>query len=532
MATVTQRQSAGLYELTEATRAELVSSKYYNKDLAPTSVSERSWNTFHISMLWVGMSICIPSFMMASGLVGLGVSPWLAVLNVVLGNVLILIPIQLNSHAGTKYGIPFPVFARLTFGSRGAQLPSLSRAITACGWNAVQCGVGATALFFMLKAFVPSFDSSTTAAIWIGFFVFLILTWLVTVFGEKVIRSFESFGSPILIVMSVALFIWAVVLGSSEGVTFGELLTSKLPAGEIDSNGGFMIVYMLGLTNNIGFWATMALNIPDFSRYAKSQKVQFRGQLYGMPLAMAVCAVIGAIYAQATYIAFGKALFSPVEALDHIGTGGGARLVMFVVGFGVVIATLTTNIAANVVAPANGISNISPKRISYAAGTTIACVIAIGYYALNLSGSASGPMFTFLNIYGGILAPIAAIFIADYYIVKRRNIDMMSLYKGPEGRYWYQGGFNVKAIIAWICGSFIPTFYSIVKIPYDNAVASETIAPAFSKAIAENSVLTFINANAYIFAFAIAFVVYILIKGKGDKSNLSDAEEAAITEVV
>jgi NCS1 family nucleobase:cation symporter-1 len=459
---------------------------------------------------------------MASGLVGQGLSPWLAVLNVILGNVIVLIPIQLNSHAGTKYGIPFPVFARLTFGVRGAQLPSLSRAITACGWNGVQCGVGGAAVMFLVKALFPSLDNSTMTAAWIGFFIFLILTWLITSFGSKTIRIFESVGSPILVIMSVALFVWALVIASKAGYSFGDVVSSDISAGEV--KGGFLLVFLGGLTANIAFWATMALNIPDFSRYAKSQKAQFRGQLYGMPLAMAVCAIIGAIYAQATFLAqlavdeTGKAipLFSPTDALNYIGTGGGARAIMFFVGIGVIIATLTTNVAANVVAPANGFSNISPKKISYRLGTTFACLIAIIYFALNLSGSAAGPMFTFLNVYGGILAPVAAIFIADYYIVKKRNLDVQALYMGSGGRYWYQSGWNLRAILAWVLGAIIPTVVSILQ------AAGVSDIPA---------VLTWINANAYIFGFVVAFILYILFMQNEKGSSISDEEEAALTEV-
>ncbi|MDR0884979.1 MAG: cytosine permease [Clostridiales Family XIII bacterium] len=517
MAAYTQKQRDGLYELTEQTRAELTGTRYFNEDLAPTSLADRTWNTFHISMLWVGMSICIPSFMMASGLVGLGLSPFLAVLNVIIGNVLILIPIQLNSHAGTKYGIPFPVFARLTFGINGAHLPSLSRAVTACGWNAVQCGVGGVAILSMIKAFAPGFDDTSSSALWVGFFIFLVITWVLTAFGSVVIRIFESIGSPVLIVLSITLFIWAILIGADKGYSFTDIITSNISAGNVTANGGFLIVFLGGLTSNIGFWATMALNIPDFSRYAKDQKAQFRGQLYGMPLAMAACAVIGAFYAQATFLANltgdNTPLFSPADALHYIGEGPAARIIMFVVGFGVVIATLTTNIAANVVAPANGFSNISPKRITYRMGATLACIIAVGYYAISLNGSTAGAMFTFLNVYGGILAPVAAIFIADYYIVKKKNVDVKALYLGSTGRYWYSNGFNVKAFIAWFCGAIIPTLVSI-----------------FPGSLGQISVLSFINTNAYIFAFVVAFIIYLAIMNGDTKATITDADEAAMTE--
>jgi NCS1 family nucleobase:cation symporter-1 len=525
---VTQINRGDVYELTDEATASLASSKYFNNDIRPTVQAERTWGTYNISMLWVGMSICIPSFMMASGLVGMGLSVWASVFNVVLGNVLILIPIQLNSYVGTKYGISFPVFSRLTFGMKGAHIASVSRAITACGWCAVQCGLGGTAIMFCVQAFVPSLDISTPVCVWVGFLLFLFMTWLLTAFGEKIIRVFEAIGSPVLIVMSIGLLIWAFVIAGNAGYSVGDVFSTNITSGDTAATrGGAFAVFLIGLTNNIGFWATMALNIPDFSRYAKNQKAQFRGQLYGMPIMMAVCAVIGAVYAQATFLAdiTGNrvALFSPVDALAYIGTPGTVShsILLLVLGIGVIIATLTTNIAANVVAPGNGFSNLSPKRISYFWGVTIACVIAVVYqFLLTSSDTLSGAMFTFLNIYGGILAPFAAILIIDYWVHKKQRVEVIDLYReGSDTRYYYQGGFNSAAIIAWIAGAFVPTLYSIVA----------TAAP--SSAFVQNAVLYYININSYLWAFLVAFIVYLLI-GKGSltvKSILTQDELDAVS---
>jgi len=229
----------------------------------------------------------------------------MAVFNVALGNIIILIPIQLNSHAGTKYGLPFPVFARLAFGSIGAHVPSLSRALTACGWNAVQAWIGGAAIVSLVASFAPAFGAMP-AAPFIGFGIFLFLTWWVTVMGSESIKYLEAVGSPILIVLTVMLFIWSIALGASEGFAFADLLRASTDTSTVDASGGFAYVFLGGLTANIAFWATMALNIPDFSRYAKSQKAQFRGQLYGMPVMMAVCAFVGALFAQATKLALGQ----------------------------------------------------------------------------------------------------------------------------------------------------------------------------------------------------------------------------------
>ena len=502
MSQYTQKEAGGLYELTDAARAELADSKYYNVDLAPTSVSQRTWTTYHIASLWVGLSICIPSFTMASSLVALGLSPWLAVFNVALGNLIILIPIQLNSHAGTKYGIPFPVFARMTFGSIGAHIPSLSRALTACGWCAIQSWIGGAAIVTMIAVFAPSFQTMP-AAHFIGFGLFLILVYWITIHGSEAIKFLESIGAPILVALTLGLLVWAYLLHTGAGFSVSDTIQAKTDLDAVAASGGFWYVFMGGLTANIAFWATMALNIPDFSRYAKSQKAQFRGQLYGMPLMMAICAFIGAYFAQSTKLVFGAAMFDPTEVLALLDS----KVLAFIVAIFVVLATMTTNIAANVVAPANGFSNISPKRISYKTGVLLTCILSILYRPWWIFGGAGAYIFGWLNTYGGILAPVAAIFIADYYIVKKRNIDVMSLFQGKEGRYWYSNGWNWKAVIAWVCGFILPTAGNLGV-----------------------GALSWIAANGYFFGFGIGFIVYVLLMKGPSSSFVTDEEVAAMTE--
>jgi NCS1 family nucleobase:cation symporter-1 len=510
-------------------------------------------------MLWVGMAICIPSFMMASNAVILGLPVWAAVINVILGNAIILVPIQLNSHAGTRYGIPFPVFSRLTFGMKGAQIPTLSRAITACGWNAVQSLTGGAALLFILKAIAPSFNDASMPAQIVTFLVFMALCGWVTANGSKAIRIFESFSSPVLVVLSVLLIVWAILIAQKAGYSFSDVFTSQLSAGGLEGNASYVFAFLAALNGNIAFWATIALNIPDFSRYAKSQKVQFRGQMYGMLPGMAFCAIVGAFFAQATFLVYGEAKFNPVDALGYINDGsGGMRVLVVIVGIGVIFATMTTNIAANIVAPANGFSNVAPRKIGYKLGTLIACIVALVYYIpYILSPSFQGFMFDFLNVYGGFLAPLASIFIIDYYFIKRRNIDVQGLYQA-DGRYRYSGGFNVSAVIAWIAGAILPTIYSINVAVLNAAINAQKgiIAEAAGVSVAEispeqaaqateaarasagaattgfvdNAGLTWINANSYLFAFFIALVVYWIIMPRKHKSFLSDEQEAAMTQ--
>ncbi|MGN0703216.1 MAG: NCS1 family nucleobase:cation symporter-1 [Lentihominibacter sp.] len=521
MSTYTQVEKNGLFELTDAARAELVSSKYYNEDLAPTSVSQRTWTTYNITMLWVGMAICIPSLSLASGLIGMGVSPWLSVLNVALGNLIILIPIQLNSQIGTKYGIPFPLFARLTFGTRGAQLPAILRAITACGWTSVQAWVGGGAVAAIIGCFIKSFaDANWTVGLpswggiqtvaagqFIGYIIFIAFIGWIAYNGMEQIKWIQNIGGPVLIIVMIALLIWAASVAKDAGYGFWEVMAQKSDDALIAQNGGFAVVYLVALMGNIAFWATMALNIPDFSRYAKSQKDQFRGQLYGMPLPMAFCAFIGAYFAQATKLAYGEAMFDPTGVFYHIEN----KIIVFIAALGVVAATVTTCVAANVVAPANGFSNISPKRISYKKGVVITILIA--FFILQawwIYGSGSA-YFTWMNAYGTILAPIAAIFIADYFVCKQRRADISSLFKGEDGRYWYSNGINWAAIIAWVVAFIFPllTYFGL-----------------------QGSFWTFINSINYVWSFVIGFVVYVILMktSMAGKSFVTEEEHEAFTD--
>jgi len=534
MSNYTQVERNGLFELTDAARAELTSSKYYNEDLAPTSVSQRTWTTYNITMLWVGMSICVPSLSLATGLVQSGISPWLAVINVTLGNLIILVPIQLNSHIGTKYGIPFPLFARLTFGSVGAQIPSLLRALVATGWCSVQSWVGGGAVAAIIGCFAPKFSDTTwtinlpswggmqtaMAGQFIGFILYMLFTLWVAYNGIENIKWVQNIGSPILIVLMIALCAWSVKVGSNAGFSFGDIMGQGNNEAALAGNGGFALVFLSGLMGNIAFWATVALNIPDFSRYAKSQKVQIAGQFLGMPAPMFFCAFTGAVYAQAATLAnTAKGLTegmpgykNPFDVITVL-YGMQSKIIVIIVAIGVVMATITTCVAANVVAPANGISNISPRKISYRKGVVISILLSFFIFQAWWIYGTGGAYFNWLNIYGTLLAPVAAIFIADYFVVRKKRIEVAGLFKGPEGRYWYSGGWNIMAVLTWIISFALPL---IVQLP--TVLGAQVNFGAFG---------TFMSEWNYIVGFLIGFFLYIpLMKAsKAGKASLVTEEE-------
>ena len=523
MSNYTQLEQHGLYELTDSARAELLTSKYYNDDLAPTSVSQRTWTTYNIATLWIGLSICIPSLSLSAALIGMGVSPWLSVLNVTLGNLIVLVPIQMNSHVGTKYGIPFPVFSRLTFGATGAHIPATLRGLVACGWTAVQAWVGGGSIAAFIGVFIPKFlDPSWTMAlpgndsVWvgqfIGFFGFMVFVAWVAYKGSEGIKWVQAIGGPLLVVVILALFAWSIMTAKSAGFSFGDVMAQGQDNALIDSLGGLAFIYMAGLTGNIAFWATMALNIPDFSRYAKSQKAQFWGQLLGMPIPMFMCAYIGAFFAMSTKLAYGQAFFDPTAVFYYVDN----KLAILVCSIGVAAATITTCVAANVVAPANGFSNLKPTVISYKKGVIMACILAVLFSPWYIYGSGAAYIFSWLNNYGTILAPVAAIFIADYFIHKQKRVDVAGLFAGNKGRYWYKGGWNIAAVIAWIAAFIIPLLGNTVFF--------------YNPTSGDPGVIHWLAANGYLVSFAIGFVIYLLLMSGEKTSKVSVEEHEALTD--
>lgn len=496
--------SEGLYALNEETLAELTHSKYMNDDLRPTSATERTWTTYNIGMLWVGMVICITGFSYAAALIALGMSPLLALVNVLIGNLLILVPMQLNSHAGTKYGIPFPVFSRITFGKVGAHIPSMLRALVAAGWCAVQCWVGGAAVSSAISVFVPSWSIDGTGR-FIGFGLFLIITFLLGWKGSNGIKVLESIGSPVLLFLCAGLIVWIILTGNDAGVSLADMFLAPSNYNMIEQNGGMAFVFMAGITSNIAVWATLALNIPDFSRYAKSQKAQFNGQLFFMPSSVIVLAAIGAMFAKVTEVTLGVAQYDPTVVLGQLDN----KILLLLVSLATIVATLTTNMAANVVAPANGFANLAPKKISYKWGILVTCVLCIAYRPWWIFGSAGAFMFTWLGTCGTILGPVAAILVADYFVVKKKRINVKALFDENDDTYNYSNGWNWRAILAWLLGCLIPMLGNLGI---------------------GGAVTYWMGANSYIVGFIIAFILYVIFMKSEKKSYISQEAFDALCE--
>jgi NCS1 family nucleobase:cation symporter-1 len=411
----------------------------YNEDLAPVSAERRTWGLYNYASLWVAMSVCIPTYMLASGLIAGGMSWWQAVETILLGNLIVLIPMLLNAHAGTKYGIPFPVFVRASFGVRGANIPAVLRALVACGWFGIQTWIGGQAIYTMLGIVWPAARASQ-AGLWICFFAFWALNVAVILRGIETIKFLEGIAAPFMLGVGLLLLWWITSLAGG----LGPVLSAP---SKFHTTGEFFRFFVPSLTGMVGFWATVALNIPDFTRYAKSQRAQMLGQAIGLPAAMTLYSFIGVAVTSASVVIFGEAIWDPVKLLGRFNR----PVVALVALVALLIATLNTNVAANVVSPSNDFSNLNPRRISFRAGGLITCVIGIMMMPWKLLGSFSAYIFGWLLGYSALLGPIAGIMIVDYFVLRHCNLDVNDLYRA-DGAYAYSGGINWRAVGALAAG--------------------------------------------------------------------------------
>jgi nucleobase:cation symporter-1, NCS1 family len=412
-----------------------IDTSLYNEDLAPIPLEKRTWGMYNYASLWVAMSVCIPTYMLASGLIAGGMAWWQAIGTILLGNLIVLIPMLLNAHAGTKYGIPFPVFVRASFGVRGANVPAVLRALVACGWFGIQTWIGGQAIFAMLSILWPG-----TGSVWVCFGFFWLLNIAVIWRGIDTIKFLEGIAAPFMLCVGLLLLWWV----TSQAGGLGPVLSTP---SKFKSTAEFFKFFIPSLTGMVGFWATVALNIPDFTRYAKSQRDQALGQAIGLPMAMTLYSFIGVAVTSASVVIFGQAIWDPVVLLGRFHR----PVVAFIALIALLIATLNTNVAANVVSPSNDFSNLNPRRISFRTGGIITGVIGILMMPWKLLGDFSDYIFGWLVGYSGLLGPIAGIMIADYFLVRKCELDVDALYHS-EGKYSYTRGVNWHAIIALVVG--------------------------------------------------------------------------------
>ena len=435
-------------------------SSLINEDLAPVPVSKRTWGTGNYAARWISMSLCIPTYTMASSMINQGMSWWQAVLTIFIGNVIVLVPMLLNGHAGAKYGIPFPVLARASFGTKGANIPAMLRAIVACGWFGIQTWIGGASLYNLLRAWNPSLEQINTTSLFpqplpaACFILFWLLNMFIVYKGTESIRKLLVFKAFFLPLAAIALFCWAVI--AAKGL--GPILEKP---SNFSTNSQFFHFFFPALTAVVGFWATLSLNIPDFTRYAKSQRAQVRGQAIGLAPSMTLFAFVGVVVTSASAIIYGQPEWDPVQLAGKFEN----KIVVSFAMIGILISTLATNIAANIVSPANDFSNLSPSKINFRMGGYITGIVGVLIFPWKLMADPNGYIFTWLIAYSGLLGPIGGIMIADYFFIRRKELILDDLYS-HTGVYRYNNGFNYAAIIALLIGILpnLPGFLLQVKL--------------------------------------------------------------------
>jgi len=384
-----------------------------------------------------------------------GMTWWQAMLTILLGNSIVLVPMILNAHAGTKYGVAFPVLCRASFGVRGANVPAILRALVACGWFGIQTWIGGLALHTLLGAAWPAW-TGLPGGVWIAFAIFWLVQVAIIVRGLDGIKRLEAWSAPLLIGGGLVLLRWA----ASEGGGLGRILaeSSRLQTNHVP----FWQLFPAALTANVGYWATLSLNIPDFTRYAKSQRSQALGQALGLPATMTGFAFIGVAVTSATIVLFGEAIWDPVALIARIGSPS----VVIIGALIVLVAQLTTNMAANVVSPANDFSSLAPRRISYVTGGLITAAIGIAMLPWKLYADASAYIFTWLIGYSSLMGAIGGILIADYWILRGRELSPADLFK-VNGCYAYEGGVNRRAMVALVLAVLpvVPGFLRAATTP-------------------------------------------------------------------
>lgn len=473
---------------------DVSASPLWNHDLAPTTIEQRTWSTWNIAALWIGMSVVITTYTLAGGFIEAGMSWWQAMITILLGNCIVLIPMVLNAHAGTKYGVSFPVLARASFGTKGANIPAILRAIVACGWFGIQTWIGGTAIDALFTALWSGWAGIDTMIgghplhTWLSFFLFWLIQVVIILKGIDGIKYLETWTAPLLLVGGGVLLIWATnAAGGISNVLSG---VSVLQKQQID----FWTIFPGALTASVGYWATLSLNIPDFTRYAKSQRSQIMGQALGLPTTMTAFAFIGVAVTSATVIIYGEAIPDPIKLIQKFDSTVVILFAMIVI----FAAQLSTNMAANVVSPSNDFSNLNPKRISYVMGGLITAVIGIVMMPWQLMSSMSAYIFTWLIGYSGLMGAIGGILICDYWLIRKRRIELAELFK-TDGIYSYSNGFNWRAVAAL-------------------AMAIAPVVPGFLRAattpggqIAEPNFFDTLYTYAWFVTFGIAFLLYYLL---------------------
>ncbi|MCL8208318.1 MAG: NCS1 family nucleobase:cation symporter-1 [Actinomycetia bacterium] len=428
-----------------------------NQDLRPVPVRQRTWTWYNFMAVWMGMIHNIFNYEVAASLIAVGMGVWQAILTILTGNVLLLVVLYLNGRLGRRYGTPFPVVARAPFGVLGANIPALVRALVAIGWFGIQAYLGSTALNALLAAVFPWWGAMSAHISGVGLplngLISVLIYWclfvLVVNHGMETVRRFEGWAGPVVLVVALGLIVWAVSVAHG----FGPLFAQK---SKFTSFGAFLPAYFAGVTSIMGTWATLGLNIPDFTRFARSDRDQIIGQALGLPLATLVFSFMSILITSGTIVAFGSAIWDPVTLIQKFHN----PLVIILGAAALTVATLSVNVAANIVSPAYDLSNLLPRRIDFRTGAILTIVIALVMMPWRLLANPTA-IFDLLGWSGGFIAPATAILLVDCWVRRRGHLDVAQLYR-RNGIYEYLNGFNWWAVAILVVGMLLSNIGSVV----------------------------------------------------------------------
>jgi NCS1 family nucleobase:cation symporter-1 len=431
----------------------------YNEDLRPIHPKMRTWKVRVYLTLWVAMCMNAATLTLAASLIALGMNWIQALMTIVLANLIVLIPMLLNSHVGAKHGISFPVFARAAYGVRGANLPAVMRGLVACGWFGIQTWFGGLGINLALGATIgPSWSEAppldlgiigtvplTTLA---SYFVCLVAQVVIIYKGFESLRRFQAIAAPIVVGAVVMLI---VVLLVKTGGDLGPVVSQPSQLGW--GAHFWLAVFPISLMANIAFWSTLSLNMPDFTRFAENQQAQRRGQAWGLPTTMLVVslmAIIATSLASQHYGVSASELWNPDVLVSHFGN----RIAVIVGALAIVVSSVQTNMAANLVSPALDFANAMPKFITFRRGVLVSVALGTLLLPWKLLASPEAYVFVWLGFYGGIMGAVGGILVADYWLVRRTELRVPDLFV-LDGHYHFNRGWNVRAVIATAVGAFV-----------------------------------------------------------------------------
>jgi NCS1 family nucleobase:cation symporter-1 len=462
----------------------------------------------------MGMSHNISSYLLASGLIVLGMSWLQAFLTITIANFLVLIPMLLNSHAGTKYGIPFPVFARAFYGLRGANLAALLRALVACGWFGIQTWIGGQAIFTIIGRLAGSGWTSASGfggqpwTMWLSFAAFWLIQMILFWRGINALRRFENWAAPLVTVAFTALLIYMLVKAGG----IGPILHNS---GSLGWGSRFWPVFWPSLMAMIAFWATLSLNMPDFTRFGRGQRQQVIGQILGLPTTMSYIAIVSILVTSAATLVYHTTVWDPVQLTTKFPNTAAVIVGLLMV----VLATMSVNVAANVVSPSYDFSNAAPRAVSFRTGGLITGVIGVAIQPWRLVSDPHVYIFTWLGFYGGILGAIAGVLIAGYWVRSRTRLSLGALYLRGQ-RYWFSGGWNWRAVVATVVGAVLAVGGAYTAAGSSGPFPAGGLIPAFKP----------LYDYSWVVGLGVSFALYLVLSLPAfGRTGDTPAEEDVVT---